>query len=105
MEEDDNFCANIVCCIIVLCIILMSLDIDVFATVFTMFLSSLVICAICVVCKHVVDDIIDAYDSYMFRVWLDNYTRECTVVVEQHQPETVIVIQNPDTLSVAKPSV
>ena len=104
MDEDDGFCANIVCCIVLVCVVVMSIDMHVFAMILMVFLSSIAMCAICVVCKHVVDDIIDVYDRYMFTVWLENYARQCAVVVPQHQPETVVVIQNPDTLSVGKPS-
>jgi len=49
----------------------------------------------------------EAYEAFIFRRWLDNYARECRVDIPSHQPEIVevVVVENPDSISVAKPSV
>lgn len=107
MPEDDNFCANVVCCIVVLSIILMSIDPYIFTTVLAIILLAMVVCSLCVALKHIIDDIMEAYEAFIFRRWLDNYARECRVDIPSHQPEIVevVVVENPDSISVAKPSV
>lgn len=107
MAEDDDFCASIVCCIVFLCLILMSIDPHVFMIVLLVICTALALCTVCVVLKHIVDDITEAYEAFIFRRWLENYERECRVDIPPHQPEIVevIVVENPDTISVAKPSV
>tara|TARA_B100000214_G_scaffold371302_1_gene347397 strand:- start:2030 stop:2185 length:156 start_codon:yes stop_codon:yes gene_type:complete len=49
----------------------------------------------------------EVYEAFIFRRWLENYERECRVDIPPHQPEIVevVVVENPDTISVAKPSV
>lgn len=107
MPEDDNFCANVVCCIVVLSIILMSIDPHSFSIVLFIICLSMVVCSLCVLLKHIADDIMEAYEAFIFRRWLDNYARECRVDIPSHQPEIVevVVVENPDSISVAKPSV
>lgn len=107
MAEDDDFCASVVCCVAFICLVLMSIDPHGFTMALFIICIALAVCTICVVLKHVVDDIIEAYEAFIFHRWLENYERECRIDIPPHQPEIVevVVVENPDTISVAKPSV
>ena len=107
MAEDDDFCANVVCCIVALSILLMSIDPYIFTTVLAIILLTMVVCSLCILLKHIAGDMMEAYEAFIFRRWLENYERECRVDIPPHQPEIVevVVVENPDTISVAKPSV
>lgn len=102
MQEDGDCCGAIWICVITISIVLMVAHVDFFLLLFITLCLTVFFLVSCLTCNCIYNDLTGRYQAYLYRRWLEEHN-EYQIELPKHEPETIVIIQNPDSISIGKP--